>query len=150
MMYKVKTDKESVKKLIDLACKIGSVNKTELLSTSRKGKVREVRACVGVVLRTSFGITQVETGEILGRDHSTIQFYEREHNRMMSFNYYRDIYNELSIFAKDLGHEPQVQGVKSNAIILALKQEVASLKFKNKELSKQLKQFQKLKELISL
>ena len=149
-MYKIKTDSESVKKLIDLACKIGRVNKTELLSTSRRGKVREVRACVGVILRMAFGITQVETGEILGRDHSTIQFYEREHNKMMSLNYYKDIYNELNSFAKDLGHEPQVSGVKSNAIILTLKQEIASLKFKNKELSKQLKQFQKLKELISL
>ena len=149
-MYKVKTDKDNIKELIELACKISNVNKTELLSTSRKGKVREVRACVGVVLRMAFGLTQVETGKILGRDHSTIQFYEREHSMMMSLNYYKDIYNELIIFAKNAGHEPQAQGLKSNAIILTLKQEVASLKFKNKQLSKQLKQFDKLKELISL
>ena len=149
-MYKVKTDKENIKELIELACKISNVNKTELLSTSRKGKVREVRACVGVVLRMAFNLTQVETGEILGRDHSTIQFYEREHSMMMSLNYYKDIYNELIMFARDAGHEPNTQGVKSNAIILTLKQEIASLKFKNKELSKKLKQFDKLKELISL
>jgi DNA-binding XRE family transcriptional regulator len=149
MMYKIKTDKDNIKELIELACKIGRVNKTELLSTSRKGKVREVRACVAVVLRMAFDLTQVETGEVLGRDHSTIQFYEREHARMMSLNYYKDIYNELIIFAKDAGHEPIAHGVKSNAIILTLKQELSALKFKNKELSKQLKQFEKFKELFA-
>jgi predicted transcriptional regulator len=108
-----------------------------------------VRACVAVVLRMAFDLTQVETGEVLGRDHSTIQFYEREHARMMSLNYYKDIYNELIIFAKDAGHEPITHGIKSNAIILTLKQELSALKFKNKELSKQLKQFEKFKELFA-
>ena len=136
MMYKIKTDNDDIKELISLACRIGNINKTDLLSSSRKGKVSEIRACVAVVLRMAFNLTQVDTGKILGRDHSTIQFYENEHRKMMSRNYYKVIYNDLILFAKQSGHDFYKETGNSNAVILSLRQEIAALKFKNKELNK--------------
>ena len=78
MSLKSKLENKDINGLISLACRIGNIKKSDLLSSCRTGKVSEIRICLGKILRECYDLTQMEVGEILKRDHATIHFYEKE------------------------------------------------------------------------
>ena len=103
------------------------------------------------MLRIAFGITQVETGEILGRDHATIHFYEREHTTKVKFRYYATMYNELKMFARDEGYEMDPLSSIRNSEVDKLKMEISTLRSQNKRLRDELKLVETFKKsLLSL
>tara|TARA_R100000329_G_C7617377_1_gene219265 strand:+ start:620 stop:1072 length:453 start_codon:yes stop_codon:yes gene_type:complete len=150
MSLKSKLENKDINGLISLACRIGNIKKSDLLSSCRTGKVSEIRICLGKILRECYDLTQMEVGEILKRDHATIHFYEKEHQNMLGLSYYNSIYSELLLFARDSGYDVDEKRPGNTSRFLALKHEIAALKFENKEMKSKLKKYDKLKELISL
>ena len=69
---------------------------------------------------------------------------------MLGLSYYNSIYNELLLFARDSGYDIDEKRPGNTSKFLALKHEIAALKFENKEMKSKLKKYDKLKELISL
>jgi hypothetical protein len=145
------TGNESVDSLIILACNLARIHPDDLLSACRVSKVFDARCCVGKVLRECYDLTQVEVGDILKRDHATIHFYEKEHDRKVKYRYYSTMYNELKMFARNEGYEVNATKVQNNANIESLKIEIATLKSRNRELMEDLKKVDSIKKsLLSL
>jgi predicted ribosome quality control (RQC) complex YloA/Tae2 family protein len=140
--------REDIDKVITLACKLGDITKKELMSGSRKRLIGDVRICIGNLLRRVFGLTQMDCGKYLGRDHASIVHYEKQHEWMIKLNYYKKIYNACVEMACDRTFDSDKVKVTHHETINRLKSENAVLTKRVKELSKQIKQYEAIKENI--
>lgn len=140
--------REDINKVIRLACKLGDITKQELISSSRKRLIGDVRICVGNLLRRVFGLTQTGAGSYLNRDHASIIHYEKQHEYMMKLNYYKKIYNACVEMASDRTFDSEKVLVSHYETLNKLKRENSVLAKRVKELSKELKQYTALKENI--
>ena len=145
------TGNESIDNLLILTCRLAKIKASDLLGPCRNAKVSEARCCVGKILRECYDLTQVEVGEILGRDHATIHFYEKEHKTKVKFRYYSTMYNELKMFARDEGYEIDPFSSMRNSEVDKLKMEISTLRSQNKRLKEELKLVETFKKsLLSL
>ena len=140
--------REDIDKVITLACKLGDITKKELMSGSRKRLIGDVRICIGNLLRRVFGLTQMDCGKYLDRDHASIVHYEKQHEWMIKLNYYKKIYNACVEMACDRTFDSDKVKVTHHETINRLKSENSVLSKRVKELSKQIKQYEAIKENI--
>tara|TARA_Y100000361_G_C11127798_1_gene327052 strand:+ start:36 stop:530 length:495 start_codon:yes stop_codon:yes gene_type:complete len=149
--YKENNDavvREDIGKVIKLACKLGDITKQELVGTSRKRLIGDVRICVGNLLRRVFGLTQTDAGKYLNRDHASIIHYEKQHGYMMTLNYYKKIYNACVEMACDRTFDSEKVLVTHYETLNKLKRENSVLTKRVKELTKEIKQYSIIKENI--
>jgi len=140
--------REDISKVITLACKLGDITKKELVSSSRKRLIGDIRICVGNLLRRVFGLTQSDAGSYLNRDHASIIHYEKQHEWMMKLNYYKKIYNACVELASDRTFDSEKVLVTHYESLNKLRSENVVLAKRVKELQKELKQYTALKENI--
>tara|TARA_R100000458_G_scaffold12098_1_gene9900 strand:- start:539 stop:1033 length:495 start_codon:yes stop_codon:yes gene_type:complete len=140
--------REDIDKVIKLACKLGDITREELVSTSRKRMIGDVRICVGNLLRRVFGLTQTGAGKYLNRDHASIIHYEKQHEYMMKLNYYKKIYNPCVEMASDRTFDSEQVLVSHYETLNKLRRENSVLTKRVKELSKEIKQYSAIKENI--
>tara|TARA_R100001443_G_scaffold21957_1_gene34161 strand:- start:1069 stop:1563 length:495 start_codon:yes stop_codon:yes gene_type:complete len=140
--------REDINKVIGLACKLGDITLEELTSTSRKRMIGDIRICVGNILRRVFGLTQMDSGRYLNRDHASIIHYEKQHGYMMTLNYYKKIYNACVEMAADRTFDSEKVLVSHYEAINKLKKENSILTKRIQDLSKELKQYTAIKENI--
>lgn len=138
--------REDISKVIRLACKLGDITVEELSSSSRKRLIGDVRICVGNLLRRVFGLTQAETGRYLKRDHASVIHYEKQHGYMMTLNYYKKIYNSCVNMACDRTFDSEKVLVTHYEALNKLKKENTVLAKRVKELTKELKIYENIKE----
>ena len=138
--------REDIGKVIKLACKLGDITKQELVSSSRKRLIGDVRICVGNLLRRVFGLTQTDAGKYLNRDHASIIHYEKQHGYMMTLNYYKKIYNACVELACDRTFDSEKVLVTHYETLNRLKRENSVLTKRVKELTKEIKQYSIIKE----
>jgi|TARA_R100000084_G_scaffold57599_1_gene24396 hypothetical protein len=137
-------DRENIEKIVALACRLGDITKEELLSTSRTRLIGDVRMCVGNLLRRVFGLTTIETGKYLNRDHSTILHYEREHASLLMLNYYKKIYNKCFKAAESLSEMVEEIEYNQDDVIKELKKENNMLYRKVEDLKMKISKYKKL------
>ena len=140
--------REDIDKVIALACRLGDITKKELMSSSRKRLIGDVRICVGNLLRRVFGLTQSDAGEYLNRDHASIIHYEKQHEHMMKLNYYKKIYNPCVELATDRTFDSEKVLVSHYETVNRLKRENSVLTKRVKELTQEIKQYSAIKENI--
>jgi len=140
--------REDIGKVIALACKLGDITKKELISSSRKRLIGDIRICIGNLLRRVFGLTQSDAGSYLNRDHASIIHYEKQHEWMMKLNYYKKIYNACVELASDRTFDSEKVLVTHYESLNKLRSENVILSRRVKELTKELKQYTALKENI--
>tara|TARA_R110000824_G_scaffold386399_1_gene581312 strand:- start:109 stop:603 length:495 start_codon:yes stop_codon:yes gene_type:complete len=140
--------REDIDKVIALACRLGDITKKELMSSSRKRLIGDVRICVGNLLRRVFGLTQSDCGKYLGRDHASIIHYEKQHEYMMKLNYYKKIYNPCVELATDRTFDSNKVLVSHYETVNKLKRENSVLTKRVKELTQEIKQYSAIKENI--
>ena len=140
--------REDIEKVIGLACKLGDITKEELLSSSRKRLIGDVRICVGNLLRRVFGLTQTDAGTYLNRDHASIIHYEKQHGYMMTLNYYKKIYNPCVELACDRTFDSERVLVTHHETLNRLKRENSVLIKRVKDLKREIKQYSVIKENI--
>jgi len=140
--------REDIDKVIALACRLGDITKEELISSSRKRMIGDVRICIGNLLRRVFGLTQQDCGEYLNRDHASIIHYEKQHEYMMKLNYYKKIYNPCIELATDRTFDSEKVLVSHYETVNRLKRENSVLTKRIKDLSKEIKQYSVIKENI--
>ena len=138
-------DRENIEKIVALACKLGDITKEELMSDSRQRLIGDVRMCVGNLLRRVFGLTSMEAGKYLNRDHSTILHYEREHGSLMLLNYYKKMYTKCVHAATNLSEDIECTEFSSSQIIKELKKENATLLRRIDKLKQDMSDYRKLK-----
>lgn len=145
------TGDESIDNMILLACGLVKIQPSDLMGSSRISKLVDIRCCVAKILRECFDLTQVEAGGILNKDHASIHFYEKEHEKKIKYRYYSSMYNEIKMFAKNEGYEVNSTALYNNANIQNIKMEIATLRVENKRLKAELKKIESIKKsLLSL
>ena len=137
-------DRENIEKIVALACRLGDITKEELLSDSRIRLIGDIRMCVGNLLRRVFGLTTIDAGKYLNRDHSTILHYEREHASLMLLNYYKKIYLKCVKSAESLSEMVEELDYNQDEVIKELKKENNNLYRKVEDLKMKINRYKKL------
>ena len=137
-------DKDNIEKIVSLACRLGDITKEELLSDSRIRLIGDVRMCVGNLLRRVFGLTTIDAGKYLNRDHSTILHYEREHASLMMLNYYKKIYTKCVKSAEKLTEIEEEFDYDKDDVIRELKEENNKLYRRVEDLKMTINRYKKL------
>ena len=56
---------------------VSGATKDDILSKKRKQYISIARNIVGYILHNELGLTVMDSGKIIGRDHSTITYYSK-------------------------------------------------------------------------
>jgi chromosomal replication initiation ATPase DnaA len=68
------------KAVVDIVCDVSGLSLDQIQSKSRNRKYAYTRSVLGYILRRIVGCTLIRTGEIIGRDHSTVIYYEKTYD----------------------------------------------------------------------
>lgn len=97
------TDKNNFKILYKLASSIMNLKEDELRSKSRKNHIAVTRQVVAVIGRTEEDIHRTIIAEQLGRDRTSINYYEHSHkSNYATYPLYRKTFNKIYRAYKDL------------------------------------------------
>tara|TARA_R110000796_G_scaffold60332_1_gene139501 strand:+ start:10655 stop:11080 length:426 start_codon:yes stop_codon:yes gene_type:complete len=124
--------------LFEVAEQITNISKDVILSKQRYGKIALVRNIIGYMLNRDVGLTTVESGKKINRDHSTIVYYGNKFSS--NYKYYKefretyDLIAELfwSRFVVEEQEEIDLQVRSLQALIEKLKRKTEYLLIKNK------------------
>lgn len=92
--------KYSFQRVLDICCAVYGVSEEELLSSSRKNRLVRVRQQVIRICRDRRGLSFLEIGRRLNRDHSTIMHcYKSAQNNPKALEYeYQEILDRLDAY----------------------------------------------------
>ena len=83
--------------LFDVTEAVTGINRKNILSKKRHKQYILPRHIVGYMLHKELEITIMESGKLVGRDHSTIHHYVKHYDDNMRFyKEYRDLYKIIS------------------------------------------------------
>lgn len=93
--------------IFDHLCEAGiNLRKIDIRKTRKKtGDLVRIRFAIGNILTKQYGLTTVEVGKLMGRDHSTIVHYRGLHrHRYKSDDEYAHLYDTLSTIASNFAN----------------------------------------------
>jgi hypothetical protein len=100
--------------LFDQLCEAGiSLRKIDIRKTRRKSAdVVRIRFAIGNILTKHYGMTTVEVGRLMGKDHTSIVHYRKLHkSRYRSDDEYALLYDNLSRLATEK-ESPMGEGIE--------------------------------------
>jgi chromosomal replication initiation ATPase DnaA len=91
-------------------CEAGtSLRHIDIRKTRRRtSEVVRLKSAIAVILTKQYGLTTVEVGKLMGKDHTTVVHYRKEHySRYRDDDEYAYLYDQLSTIASQFNDPTQ-------------------------------------------
>ena len=90
-------NKNKIKLLFEIIQSVTGIPKEKVISKERTYKIAMCRNTMGVMLHCELGMTIMNAGSVINRDHSTIHHYIRNHEDNIHYDsFYRKMYTKIA------------------------------------------------------
>ena len=114
---------------------VSGATKDDILSKKREQYISVARNIVGYILHNELGLTVMESGKIIGRDHSTITYYSKVFDD--NYNFFRDFREKYVMISETFwGNYMVADDCDLDLKIKSLKNLIAELEFQKQLLTK--------------
>ena len=114
---------------------ITGATKEDILSKKRKQYISVARNIVGYIAHNELGLTLMESGKLIGRDHSTVVYYTKVFDD--NYNFFRDFREKYVMISETFwGNYMVADDCDLDLKIKSLKNLIAELEFQKQLLTK--------------
>jgi len=90
-------NKNKIKLLFEIIESTTGISKAQVSGKERLYKIAMARNTMGVMLHSELGMTIMNAGSVINKDHSTIHHYIRKHEDKMKYDsFYRKMYTKVT------------------------------------------------------